>query len=217
MTCFARRASWPPSWSVATAPISRLFIRSAGRGAGIGRERHGLRRLLHPPTTTRSILSKRLSAFATRPAPPPSPAPVAASTNERQELEARDPAAVASALSVIPNNDLEWNEWNRIGMATWAATGGSEAGREAFPSGRPSRRRTTRRRPRPAGSTTGHHRQRRIGFGTLVYAGPPALAGMDVRKRQGLHRGVCRRARRPRGPLGKVRSADPAAWRAARR
>ena len=34
--------------------------------------------------------------------------------------------------SVIPNNDLEWDDWNRIGMATWAATGGSEVGREAF-------------------------------------------------------------------------------------
>ena len=66
-----------------------------------------------------------------RPAPPPSPASVRLQ-NGRQELDADDHAAVASALSVIPNNDLEWNDWNRIGMATWAATGGSEVGRKAF-------------------------------------------------------------------------------------
>ena len=34
--------------------------------------------------------------------------------------------------AAIPNDDLDWHDWNRIGMATWAATGGSEEGREAF-------------------------------------------------------------------------------------
>ena len=48
------------------------------------------------------------------------------------KLGTDDHAAVASALSVIPNDDLSWDEWNRIGMAAWAATGGSEIGREAF-------------------------------------------------------------------------------------
>ena len=61
------------SWLVATALIFRLFTRSAGREAGIARAHRGSRRSLPPPTTTRSILPKRLSSFATRPAPPPSP------------------------------------------------------------------------------------------------------------------------------------------------
>ena len=48
-----------------------------------------------------------------------------------------DPAAdaklVAAALAVIPNPpSLGWLDWKRIGMATWRATGGSEAGFQAF-------------------------------------------------------------------------------------
>lgn len=35
-----------------------------------------------------------------------------------------DPLDVAAALAVIPNGNLEWDDWNRIGMATWRATGG---------------------------------------------------------------------------------------------
>jgi hypothetical protein len=29
---------------------------------------------------------------------------------------------------VISNDDLPWDEWNRIGMAIWRSTGGSEEG-----------------------------------------------------------------------------------------
>ena len=43
-----------------------------------------------------------------------------------------DPIRVAAALAVIPNNDLGWDPWNRIGMAIWAATGGSDEGLEAY-------------------------------------------------------------------------------------
>jgi predicted P-loop ATPase len=39
---------------------------------------------------------------------------------------------VAAALAAIPNDDLGWSEWNRIGMATWRATKGSEDGLTAF-------------------------------------------------------------------------------------
>jgi hypothetical protein len=35
-----------------------------------------------------------------------------------------DPARVAAALAVMPNADIGWDEWNRIGMAVWRATGG---------------------------------------------------------------------------------------------
>ncbi len=40
--------------------------------------------------------------------------------------------AVRSAVEAIPNPDLQWDDWSRIGMAIWAATGGSEEGAAAF-------------------------------------------------------------------------------------
>jgi putative DNA primase/helicase len=43
-----------------------------------------------------------------------------------------DPALVAAALAVIPNTDFGWEDWNRVGMAVWRATGGSDAGLAAF-------------------------------------------------------------------------------------
>jgi hypothetical protein len=44
-----------------------------------------------------------------------------------------DPKLVAAALAVIPNPpSLGWHEWKRIGMAVWRATGGREAGFQAF-------------------------------------------------------------------------------------
>jgi hypothetical protein len=43
-----------------------------------------------------------------------------------------DIAKVAAAMAVIPNNDVSQQEYNTIGMACWAATGGSDAGFELF-------------------------------------------------------------------------------------
>ncbi len=47
-----------------------------------------------------------------------------------------DPAAVpediSAALGQIPNADLPWEEWSRIGMAAWRASGGGEAGLKAW-------------------------------------------------------------------------------------
>ncbi|CAB4147375.1 DNA primase/polymerase, bifunctional, N-terminal [uncultured Caudovirales phage] len=44
-----------------------------------------------------------------------------------------DALQVVAALSAIPNSmPADWEAWNRIGMATWAATNGGEAGRAAF-------------------------------------------------------------------------------------
>ena len=39
---------------------------------------------------------------------------------------------IAAALAGIPNNDIGWDGWNYLAMATWRATGGSEEGFEAF-------------------------------------------------------------------------------------
>jgi hypothetical protein len=41
-------------------------------------------------------------------------------------------ALVAAALAAIPNDDLGWSDWNRIGMATWRATKGGDGGLTAY-------------------------------------------------------------------------------------
>jgi Bifunctional DNA primase/polymerase, N-terminal/Primase C terminal 2 (PriCT-2) len=44
-----------------------------------------------------------------------------------------DPELVAKALAVIPNPpELGYSDWKKIGLATWAATGGSALGFECF-------------------------------------------------------------------------------------
>lgn len=39
---------------------------------------------------------------------------------------------IAAALAQVPNADLPWDEWSRIGMAVWRASGGSAAGLAAW-------------------------------------------------------------------------------------
>jgi hypothetical protein len=48
------------------------------------------------------------------------------------ELEAANIEVVAAAVEVIPNPDLDWESWNTIGMAIFAATGGSSVGLAIF-------------------------------------------------------------------------------------
>jgi hypothetical protein len=42
------------------------------------------------------------------------------------------PEDIAAALAQIPNPDLPWGEWSRIGMAAWRASAGSAAGLAAW-------------------------------------------------------------------------------------
>jgi hypothetical protein len=42
------------------------------------------------------------------------------------------PEDIAAALAQIPNPDLPWDEWSRIGMAAWRASAGSAAGLAAW-------------------------------------------------------------------------------------
>src|SRR5262249_51233189 len=46
-----------------------------------------------------------------------------------------DPDLIAAALAVIPNDDLHWNDWNYVGMATWRATKGAPEGKAASHAG----------------------------------------------------------------------------------
>jgi hypothetical protein len=39
---------------------------------------------------------------------------------------------VTAALQAIPNDEVDWHWWTKIGMAVWAATGGSHEGFKAF-------------------------------------------------------------------------------------
>ena len=90
-------------------------------------------------------------------------------TSGGRKLEAEDHAAVASALTVIPNTDLEWVDWNRIGMATWAATGGSEIGRKAFAEWSAK---SSKNDPAATEARWQHYRTSsptKLGFGSLVY------------------------------------------------
>lgn len=46
--------------------------------------------------------------------------------------EAVDVADIDAALEAIPNAERGWDRWNAVGMAVWRASGGSDAGMEAF-------------------------------------------------------------------------------------
>ena len=41
-------------------------------------------------------------------------------------------ALVRSALAALPNGDEHWDQWNKFGMATYAATAGSADGLDAW-------------------------------------------------------------------------------------
>jgi hypothetical protein len=43
-----------------------------------------------------------------------------------------DPDLLAACAERMPNPDLDWHAWNRLGLAFWAASDGSEAGFAAF-------------------------------------------------------------------------------------
>ena len=50
---------------------------------------------------------------------------------QRQDKRA-DPDLIYAAMCVIPNDNLDWNEWNNMGMAIFNATNGHQRGSEAF-------------------------------------------------------------------------------------
>ena len=82
----------------------------------------------------------------------------------------RSMAAIVAALNVIPNNQQDWEAWNRIGMAVWRSSGGTGAGLDAW-------RDWSVRHPSYGGSDNCEARWQnyfdspptRIGFGTLYY------------------------------------------------
>lgn len=49
-----------------------------------------------------------------------------------QTLIAKNPEDVPAWVDAIPNDDVDWDQWNRVGMALWSATNGSPEGLAAF-------------------------------------------------------------------------------------
>jgi hypothetical protein len=43
-----------------------------------------------------------------------------------------NPLLAQAVVKYIPNNNLDWNDWNLVGMAIWRETGGSDAGFKVF-------------------------------------------------------------------------------------
>lgn len=76
---------------------------------------------------------------------------------------------VAAAVAVIPNNDLGWDDWNRIGMAIWAATNGSAHGFEIFDHWSRKSRKYDARATSKKWTSYVRSPPTRIGFGTLKY------------------------------------------------
>jgi len=74
-----------------------------------------------------------------------------------------------SAVAEIPNPNLHFDEWSRIGMAIWAATGGSDHGFALFAAW------SVQSAKHDAASCTARWRQftasppQRIGAGTLLH------------------------------------------------
>ena len=95
-----------------------------------------------PLHTVPAITEAQLDAFLAEAAPligaepKGDAAPGAADDGAHQSSAhgaAADPLDVVAALAVIPPDDaLNWDYWNKIGLATWAATGGSLSGLAAF-------------------------------------------------------------------------------------
>jgi putative DNA primase/helicase len=48
------------------------------------------------------------------------------------KLKADDIEDVAAAVALIPNDDIDWVDWNNLGMAIWAASGRSDEGGKIF-------------------------------------------------------------------------------------
>ncbi|MBR0797539.1 DUF3987 domain-containing protein [Bradyrhizobium jicamae] len=86
-----------------------------------------------------------------------------------KEKIAADPQDVARALEVIPNENLRWDDWNYVGMATWGATGGGDEGGKLFADWSAK---SSKNDPEATAARWQHYYSSpptRLGFGTLVY------------------------------------------------
>jgi predicted P-loop ATPase len=84
---------------------------------------------------------------------------------------------VAACLAVIPNGDIDWNEWNRVGMAAWYATGGGTVGFAAFDAWSQKSKKYNRAETAARWRHYAESPPSRIGFGTLHHLADKASPG----------------------------------------
>jgi hypothetical protein len=87
----------------------------------------------------------------------------------RSDAQNADGELLIACAERIANSDLEWAAWNRIGMAFWRASSGSEAGFQAFDT---FSRKSTKHDPEATQARWRHYATSpptSIGIGTLVY------------------------------------------------
>jgi hypothetical protein len=93
-----------------------------------------------------------------------------------------DIAHLTLAMALIPNADCSWEDWNRIGMALFAATGGSEEGFRLFDA-------WSQRSSKYDAAVTEEKWQkkfdrcppRKIGAGSIFYMADAAVPGWEKR------------------------------------
>ena len=86
-----------------------------------------------------------------------------------RHLMTNDELRLAELVAAISNDALSWDEWNRIGLAIYAASGGSEEGYIAFDD---FSARSTKYDPYQTKTRWVHYHRSppdRIGIGTLIY------------------------------------------------
>ena len=88
---------------------------------------------------------------------------------------------VAAALAALPNDDLGWSDWNRIGMATWRATKGSDDGLTAFLNWSSKSKKFDEGTARESWRHYASSPPTELGAGTLFYEANEAVPGWRVR------------------------------------
>ena len=116
-------------------------------------------------------------------------AAVAASSRQRQRRDNSGDAEVNSsvadierivaALDVIPNETPSWQEWCRMGMAVYRATGGSEAGFDAFDTWSQKWRGYDAANTRERWESFHRSPPTEVGAGTIFYMANEACPGWD--------------------------------------
>ena len=79
------------------------------------------------------------------------------------------PELIAAALAVVPNNDDKWVDWNRVGMATWHATGAAEPGFDAFDTWSQKSKKYDAQRTRERWVHYSKSPPTGVGAGTIIY------------------------------------------------
>ncbi len=143
-----------------------------------------------PLHTMPAITEAQLDAFLAEAAPligaktPGAPVPAASTGSGTRQPSPHgagaDPLDVVAALHAIPPDDaLDWDHWNRVGLATWAATGGSLAGLAAFSAWTERSAGQHGRKPRERWDHYSRHEDRLplAGAGTLFHLAQQARPG----------------------------------------